>query len=99
MKTATSFGGKSFIEREAVISTSKRSPSPPVVAKPTKKPRNSTEENKKPAGETASKAQPANRPTRRSPGEFYVFLVLVFLQSFLRATRLQRLLVIIVFSN
>jgi len=70
VKTATSFGGKSFIEREPVFTTSKRSPSPPVVARPSKKSRNPAEENKKPGGETLSKAQSANRPTRRSPGEF-----------------------------
>lgn len=70
VKTATSFGGKSFIEREPVFTTSKRSPSPPVVARPSKKSRNPAEENKKPGGETSSKAQSANRPTRRSPGEF-----------------------------
>lgn len=33
----------------------------------------------KPGGETSSKTQPANRPTRRSPGKFLLLTYFVFL--------------------
>ncbi|CAH1135194.1 unnamed protein product [Ceutorhynchus assimilis] len=62
--SATPFGNKAFIEREAVIQqqTQKRSPSPPVVARPTKKVRPAEQPNKPPAVATNKPPAVANKP-------------------------------------